>query len=131
MTITDRRTFITGAAAAAGAMATSGCRSFAVSDNSFYGPTVRDRLWMWGHHVDTAQRAGSCAKDKALRNTFKWKGPAVDQAEGCRLMGIPNNCVIRWCNLPKYPWGDYFDQFKAYRGVADRSGCVWHYLPRY
>jgi hypothetical protein len=22
-------------------------------------------------------------------------------------------------------------RFKAYRGVADRSGCVWHYLPQY
>ena len=101
----DRRSFVLGAASAVGAMAVGGCAS-PFGKESFYGPTIRDRLWMWGHHVDSSKRAGSCANDLALRKSFKWKGPAVDQAEGCRLMGIPNNCVIRWCNLPKYPWGD-------------------------
>ena len=33
-------------------------------------------------------------------------------------MGIPNNCVIRWCNLPKYPWGNYFDQFKGLKRIS-------------
>ena len=115
--MTSRRDFITRAAAAAGVVAASGCRSFS-DGKSFYGPTIRDRLWMWGHHVDSSKQAGSCANDLALRKSFKWKGPAVDQAEGCRLMGIPNNCVIRWCNLPKYPWGDYFDQFKEMKRIS-------------
>ena len=117
MGMTGRREFIANAASATGVIAFGGCAT-AFGRSSFYEPTIRDRLWMWGHHIDSSAKAGSCAKDKALRNTFKWKGPAVDQAEGCRLMGIPNNCVIRWCNLPKYPWGDYFDQFKGMKRIS-------------
>ena len=114
--MTTRRSFISGMASAAGALAAGGygCAS-PVGAASFYGPTIRDRLWMWGHHVDSAKQAGRCA---GIRKGFKWPGRAVDQAEGCRLMGIPNNCVIRWCNLPKYPWGDYFDQFKEMKRIS-------------
>ena len=75
--VTTRRSFISGAASAAGAFAVGGCATQS-GESSFYGPTIRDRLWMWGHHVDSAKRAGSCATDKALRKTFKWKGPALD-----------------------------------------------------
>jgi len=117
--MTSRREFIAGAAASALA---AGCRT-SPSRSSFYGPTIRDRLWMWGHHVDSAQRAGGWHPDPAKRKKFVWPGKAVDQAAGCRLMGIPNNCVIRWCNLPKYPWGDYFEQFRALKrfsfGICD------------
>ncbi len=109
-----RRGFVTGLAAA-GVGAAAGCRS--LCGQSFYGPTIRDRLWMWGHHPDMSRR--SVAKGAV------WPGPAVDQAEGCRLMGIPNNCVIRWGNKPAYPWGDYFEQFKSLKrvsfGIADAS----------
>jgi len=114
--MTTRRSFISGMASAAGVLAAGGygCAS-PVGAASFYGPTIRDRLWMWGHHVDSAKQAGRCA---GIRKGFKWPGRAVDQAEGCRLMGIPNNCVIRWCNLPKYPWGDYFDQFKEMKRIS-------------
>ena len=111
----DRRSFIAGTAAFAGAMATTGCATAPSDATSFYGPTIRDRLWMWGHHVDSAKHAGRCA---GIRKGFKWPGRAVDQAEGCRLMGIPNNCVIRWCNMPKYPWGDYFDQFREMKRIS-------------
>ena len=45
-----RREFIKGLAAA-GAGAT-GCRS--LCGGSFYGATIRDRLWMWGHHPSFA-----------------------------------------------------------------------------
>ena len=111
---TTRRGFVTGLAAA-GLGAAAGCRS--LCGQSFYGATIRDRLWMWGHHPDMSQR--SVAKGAV------WPGPAVDQAEGCRLMGIPNNCVIRWGNKPAYPWGDYFEQFKSLKrisfGIADAS----------
>ena len=113
----ERRSFIAGAAAAAGTLATAGCRSV-FGRTSFYGPTIRDRLWMWGHHVDSAKSAAVCADDPAVRKGFKWPGRAVDQAEGCRLMGVPNDCVIRWCNLPKYPWGDYFDQFRDLKRIS-------------
>ena len=111
---TTRRGFVTGLAAV-GLGAAAGCRS--LCGQSFYGATIRDRLWMWGHHPDMSGK--SVAKGKT------WPGRAVDQAEGCRLMGIPNNCVIRWGNKPAYPWGDYFEQFKSLKrisfGIADAS----------
>lgn len=115
--MTDRRDFISGAAAAVGALAVDGCRTLPGKE-PFYGPTIRDRLWMWGHHADSAAFAGAWLKDPARREAFKWPGRAVEQAEGCRLMGIPNNCVIRWRNLPKYPWGDYFDQFRGLKRLS-------------
>ena len=107
-----RRDFV--AACAAAAMS-GGCRAL-FGNGEFYGDTVRDRLWMWGHHADCAAKAAACARLKGV--DFKWPGKTVDQAEGCRLMGIPNNCVIRWCNLPKYPWGNYFDQFKDLKRIS-------------
>ena len=79
MTSESRREFIKGIAAA-GVGAASGCRS--LFGGSFYGATIRDRLWMWGHHPDMSSR--SVAKGAV------WPGSAVDQAEGCRIMGIPN-----------------------------------------
>ena len=122
--MTDRRTFITGAAATAGVMAASGCGSLAGSC-SFYGPTVRDRLWMWGHHSEMCHK--SVKKDK------KWPGPTVEQAEGCKLMGIPNNCFIRWGNRPSHPWGDYMEQFRQLKrftfGITDGgNGSIWDKL---
>ena len=115
--MTSRRTFIAGAAAVGGALATGGCRTL-FGETAFYGPTIRDRIWMWGHHVDTAKRAAACLHAPVREAAFKWPGRAVDQAEGCRLLGIPNNCVIRWCNMPKYPWGDYFEQFKDLKRIS-------------
>ena len=103
-----RREFVKGMAKVGIATAV-GCRSLC-GQSSFYGPTIRDRLWMWGHHPDMSGK--SVAKGKS------WPGPAVDQAEGCRIMGIPNNCVIRWGNKPAYPWGDYFEQFKALKRIS-------------
>lgn len=90
----------------------------------FYGPTIRDRLWMWGHHPDSVT-GGSCGFDP--------KGKRVDQAAACKLMGIPNDCVIRWRNLPAHPWGGYFDQFRALKrfsfGIIDSAkGTVWEKL---
>ena len=111
--MTNRREFITGAALAAGALATGGCQSL-LGKTSFYGPTIRDRLWMWGHHPDVVSSG---------KNGFKPGQVKIDQAAACKLMGIPNNCVIRWGNLPKHPWGNYFDQFRDLKrfsfGIAD------------
>lgn len=110
-----RREFIGGAVATglAGAM---GCSSLC-GRSQFYGKTIRDRLWMWGHHPAMSKRSFP-------RNSAKvWPGPVVDQAEGCRMMGIPNDCVIRWGNMPSHPWGDYFEQFHSLKrisfGIAD------------
>lgn len=121
--MTDRRSFLLGAAAA-GAVAAGGCRT-AFGGGSFYGPSVRDRLWMWGHH------AAMC--NKSVKSGGRWPGPTVEQAEGCRLMGIPNNCVVRWGNLPRHPWGDYFEQFRAMKrftfSITDgAAGTVWEKL---
>src|SRR5574344_1644220 len=93
----NRRNFIATGLAAAGALALDGCKSIPPS-TSFYGPTIRDRLWMWGHHADMCSHSAKKGQ--------KWPGATVDQAEGCRMMGIPNDCVIRWGNKPAHPWGD-------------------------
>ena len=107
----DRRGFLKAGAAFGGAAAVGGCQTV-FGQTSFYGPTIRDRLWMWGHHPDAVKVAGWGFADHGFRTGF------VDQAEACRLMGIPNDCVIRWCNLPKYPWGNYFDQFKGLKRIS-------------
>lgn len=107
---TSRREFIAGAAAAVA------LPSVAAAKEPFYGPAIRDRLWMWGHHPDVVSSG---------RNGFKPGQVKIDQAAACRMMGIPNNCVIRWGNLPRHPWGDYFEQFRGLKrfsfGIADGS----------
>ena len=108
---------------AAGAFAIGGCSHFPCGP-SFYGPTIRDRLWMWGHHINA---------HSSIRSYRRWTGRFVDQAEGCRLMGIHNNCVIRWTNKPAHPWGDYFEQFRSLKrfsfGITDGgNGTVWDKL---
>lgn len=121
----DRREFMTGLSALGGAWACGGCRSLC-GRTAFYGPTVRDRLWMWGHHPEMRDRSG-------FKGNARWKGPFVDQSDGCRLMGIPNNCFIRWGNMPAHPWGDYLEQFRVLKrftfGITDAgNGTVWEKL---
>ena len=120
----NRREFLAGSAAAAGVAALGGCANF-LHRESFYGPTIRDRLWMWGHHADMCH--------KSVKVGAKWPGPTVDQAQGCKMMGIPNNCVVRWGNLPAHPWGNYFDQFKDMKRITfsitdGAKGTVWEKL---
>jgi hypothetical protein len=122
-----RRDFIKGAAAFS-AMAAGGCLTKSAK-KSFYGSTIRDRLWMWGHHPDMCSESNFDLNNKS----WKWNGPSVDQAQGCKMMGIPNNCVIRWGNKPVHPWGDYFEQFRSLRrftlGITDGgNGTVWDKL---
>ena len=111
----NRREFIAGAAGMVGTAA-FGQNIPKPAKAPFYGPTIRDRLWMWGHHASTCECAGAIAGKK--KGVFVWPGKTVDMAEGCRLMGIPNTCVIRWCGMPTYPWGNYFDQFKDRKRVS-------------
>jgi len=70
---------------AAGAVAAGDCHALSAKA-PFYGPTIRDRLWMWGHHAEMSKQA--------VKKGQTWPGPTVEQAEGCRLMGIPNDCVV-------------------------------------
>jgi len=119
--MTSRRDFVKGAALTAGAAALGGCKSV-FGEASFYGPTVRDRLWMWGHHSEMCHHS--------VRKGCPWPGKTVEQAEGCRLMGIPNDCVVRWGNMPTHPWGNYFDQFKDMKRISfsitdGAAGSVW------
>jgi len=119
--MTSRRDFVKGAAMTAGAAALGGCKSV-FREASFYGPTVRDRLWMWGHHSEMCHHS--------VKKGCQWPGKTVEQAEGCRLMGIPNDCVVRWGNMPKHPWGNYFDQFKEMKRISfsitdGAAGSVW------
>ena len=124
--MTNRREFIKGAAMTAGALAAGGCETV-FGKQSFYGPTIRDRLWMWGHHSQMCHHSGF------KHNGKKWEGPTVEQAEGCKLMGIPNDCFIRWGNMPVHPWGDYVKQFHQLKrfsfGITDGgNGTVWDKL---
>ena len=118
----NRREFLKTSAMAGSALA-AGCSSL-VGKTSFYGPTIRDRLWMWGHHP----AKGETTFKGAFRE--RWGGKAIDQAAGCRLMGIPNDCVIRWGGMPRHPWGDYFEQFRQLKrfsfGITDgaRGGLL-------
>ena len=109
-----RREFLKTMACAAGGVACGGCETLC-GKSSFYGPTIRDRLWMWGHHSQMCHRS--------VKKGEKWPGPTVEQAEGCRLMGIPNDCFIRWGNMPSHPWGDYIEQFHQLKrftfGITD------------
>jgi len=119
--MTSRRDFVKGTAMAAGAAALGGCKSV-FGGASFYGPTIRDRLWMWGHHSEMCHHS--------VKKGTQWPGKTVEQAEGCRLMGIPNDCVVRWGNMPKHPWGNYFDQFKDMKRISfsitdGAAGSVW------
>jgi len=110
----NRREFIAKTAAAAGVTAVGGCRSF-FGSAPFYGATIRDRLWMWGHHKE-------CARS-SVGEGGSWPGESVEQADGCRRMGIPNVCVVRWQDLPKYPCGDYFEQFRTMKRFTFAIGA--------
>lgn len=115
-----RREFAAGAAAfAATGPVTAAPRR--AKGGSFYGPTFGDRLWLWGHHPGCVSHG---------QNGFAPGQVKVDQAEACRLMDVPNDCVIRWCNKPAYPWGNYFDQFKDLKrvsfGIVDGSVGTVH-----
>ncbi len=74
-----------------------------------YGPTIGDRLWMWGHHAKSVS--------DGIYNIPE--GEEVDMAEACRLMGIPGCAVVRWRNMPASSELDtYMEQFKTMRRVA-------------
>ena len=100
----NRREFLQGVGAAA--LAGNVCRA---EDLRIYGKTIRDRLWMWGHHAD-------CCLTKSLHGLPV--GRRIDQAAACTWMGIPNCCIIRWCGLPKPPFDDYMRQFAPMRRLA-------------
>ena len=60
----NRRQFLEMSALAGGAALMGGCACPCCGGSCErvpYGDTVGDRLWMWGHHVDSSKYAGRCA----------------------------------------------------------------------
>ena len=103
----NRRDFICGGAAA---LAVGGCGTLGPVKRArdVYGKTIRDRLWMWGHHPLSLKAAKLPFGDK----------PHIDMAEACRGMGIPNVCCVRWTGQPEPPFDGYIGQFKDMVRVA-------------
>lgn len=64
-------------------------------------PDLGDKLWMWGHEPECWKR---------FEEQFARLGLSTSnhcgQAEGCRLMGIRRDCIIRWLSLPALPVSD-------------------------
>ncbi|MGV8092008.1 MAG: hypothetical protein AB2L24_09115 [Mangrovibacterium sp.] len=72
-----------------------------------YGPTLRDRLWMWGHEPETIN---------GLDNVPM--GNNIGMADAIRSMGIPNVCVISYLDKPAPPFDEYIKQFRDIKRVA-------------
>ena len=107
---TTRREFAMKLAGSAGCVALGGCQALGLGNHprDGYGRTIRDRLWMWGHHPLSLKTAKLPFGDK----------PHVDMAAACQGMGIPNVCCVRWTGLPKPPFDDYIVQFRGMKRVA-------------
>ena len=73
-----------------------------------------DKLWMWGHEPEAWHRFG-----RAFGRIGMSVSNHCSQAEGCRLMGIKRDCIIRWQSLPKLPVDDaWLKQFAGLDEVA-------------
>ena len=51
----NRREFLGMSVAAGASTMLGGCKSL-LEETSYNGPTIRDRMWMWGHHIDCAEK---------------------------------------------------------------------------
>jgi len=103
-----RRDFLGAASLGAAALALGSPTSIqAATDLRQYGPTLRDRLWMWGHGPGTTN---------SLYNIPTGKN--IDMAAAIDFMGIPNVCVIRWMGKPEPPFNEYVKQFRNTKRVA-------------
>lgn len=94
----------------------AGCASRpAVERTVKYGPTIRERLWMWGHHPEftLAKYDGKsiCASAGSVDK------PGSDMAEACRFLGIPNCCVVLY-NPKEHPLNAFTPQFRDMGRVA-------------
>lgn len=79
-----------------------------------YGPTFRDRLWMWGHHVEFTEGRKD---DGTPCFPYIPCQPGMDMAEACKSMGIPNCCVILF-NPARHELKDFLPQFRDMKRVA-------------
>ena len=74
-----------------------------------------DKLWMWGHEPEAWHR-----HDEAFARLGMDSSNHCSQAEGCRLMGIKRDCIIRWLSLPKLPVDDAW-----LKPFADLDEVAW------
>ena len=76
-----------------------------------------DKLWMWGHEPEAWHRSAQA---------FERLGMSVSnhcsQAEGCRLMGIRRDCIIRWQSLPSLPVSD--EWLKPFAGLDEVAWSI-------
>ena len=70
--------------------------------------TVRDRLWLWGHHAGAHNRQYGLQQDSAITPAAAAKG-----------MGIRNILMVRYGAVPAPPFDEYA------RPVAGLDGVVW------
>ena len=103
-----RRGFLEAAALGTTALALTGTTSVhAAPELRQYEPTLRDRLWMWGHGPGTTNDLYNIPT-----------GKNIDMADAIDYMGIPNVCVIRWRGKPEPPFDEYIKQFQKVKRVA-------------
>jgi len=80
-------------------------------------PDLVDKLWMWGHEPECWHR---------FEESFGRLGLSVSnhcgQAEGCRLMGIRRDCIIRWLSLPQLPVSD--EWLKPFAGLDEVAWSI-------
>ena len=72
-----------------------------------YRPTLRDRLWMWGHEPETIIGIDNIPN-----------GKYINMADAISSMGIPNVCVISYLDKPEPPFDEYIKQFRNTKRVA-------------
>ena len=73
-----------------------------------------EKLWMWGHEPEAWHRSA-----QAFDRIGMSASNHCSQADGCRLMGIKRDCIIRWRSLPKLPVDDkWLSQFAGLDEVA-------------
>lgn len=110
-----RREFLA-ATAMTGAVALTGiCKEqTSKAERIPYGPTIGDRLWMWGHH------ALSFASMKGSNEGYNLPyDRRIDMAAACKSMDIPGCFVVRWRNLPtKAELPEYMKQFAETKRIG-------------
>ena len=104
----SRRHFLGAAAVGTTAFALVGRNTIhAATDLHEYGPTLQDRLWMWGHETETIQGHSNIPK-----------GSTIGQADAIKAMGIPNNHVVHYLGKPDYPFDEFIKQFRNTKRVT-------------
>ena len=118
----NRRDFITaascfGAAAMAGGFAGCATAPKFTPSGAMYDETVRDRLWLWGHHANALLRKKPVKTFAGLPSR-----PHTGMLEGCKYLGIPNLAFINWGGgvnmVPDDPDDPFYTRFCELKRTA-------------